>query len=681
MLNELRDLARSLKGAGIAPGDWHSKFKTCPKYGAFRIYPSIDGMIEAIEPLNSDQLAGVRKWEANNGESFPVFNIPPLYEADDAAKKRIAEIKKKLKGNAIISPAEIEEAIKLCNPWDERIKKNTETKVNNCLNRTADDVKGMLGEVPKNFAAISDLIERAKKITFDALYKEINQLAVAGLSEGKTEFMDLLFKKGANNVQFILELRDWMQKGYEYPATHREVQKWMNLKFLVRDQKNLGNAPSCTDAFGEDGKGKDKQKYPEVKLPMLGIVKLRSMFRDIPAQMRYGMIEADSFPAGDKVRKEMKSALEWLSDPMREGKTWRDLTDRVSKASLLFAYPTAMPESLPEMAGLLAGTDVDSQDADGALFSAIAERVTGALKGIATSWPDSEVRIFVLAKMDKARTKVIASRRYATRYIIDSADHWQAGCRNIPVIKIRRFGKKKGETLWCEPFTPFPAELPWCLNTAWLRNGADLKAVHGYSIDDALCLLLDDDNEMRRLANRAIDTIVRNSSSLILAVGQENHYARVFKINQKYSKQALLLPSILGLLLYKLGCRKGGYMGSTAFLVGRFMSLADKLHLKYCENVRKGSVPPQLVGNALMPTALEEPVKALSMLSQRILPYQAWANTLREGDDVGLVRYFLGQLGELSEKLKGSGIPRQCTDAEKAQMLLGYLAWSEKAGD
>ena len=122
-------------------------------------------------------------------------------------------------------------------------------------------------------------------------------------------------------------------------------------------------------------------------------------------------------------------------------------------------------------------------------------------------------------------------------------------------------------------------------------------------------------------------------------------------------------------------------MGSPAFLVGRFLSLADQLHLKYCEHVRKKSIPPQLVGNALMPTALEEPVKALSMLSQRILPYQAWANTLKEGADVGLVKYFLGQLGEVSDQLKGLGIPAQCADADKAQMLLGYLARPEKTND
>ena len=123
-------------------------------------------------------------------------------------------------------------------------------------------------------------------------------------------------------------------------------------------------------------------------------------------------------------------------------------------------------------------------------------------------------------------------------------------------------------------------------------------------------------------------------------------------------------------------------MDSPAFLVGRLMSLTDPLHLKYCEHVRHGSIPSQLIGNALMATALEEPVKALSLLGQRILPYQAWAKRLQgEGQDIGLVKYFLSQIGEVCENLKDMELPPQCSEVDKAQMLLGYLARKEKTNE
>ncbi len=115
-------------------------------------------------------------------------------------------------------------------------------------------------------------------------------------------------------------------------------------------------------------------------------------------------------------------------------------------------------------------------------------------------------------------------------------------------------------------------------------------------------------------------------------------------------------------------------MTSPAFLVGMLLNLADRLHLEYCNGVRKGSVPPQLVGNALMATALETPEKALAMLSQRVLPYQAWARTVKVGDRIGLIKTFLKQLSDVSKQLEEASLPQRSGDADKAQMLLGYLS-------
>jgi len=115
-------------------------------------------------------------------------------------------------------------------------------------------------------------------------------------------------------------------------------------------------------------------------------------------------------------------------------------------------------------------------------------------------------------------------------------------------------------------------------------------------------------------------------------------------------------------------------MGSPAFLIGRLLNLVDCLHLEYCKHVRDNSVPPQLVGNAHMATALESPIRALSMLSQRILPYQAWGRTVKtEGTD-NYSKLFLKLMGEITDQLKDAQIPQCATDVDKAQLLLGYLS-------
>jgi hypothetical protein len=91
------------------------------------------------------------------------------------------------------------------------------------------------------------------------------------------------------------------------------------------------------------------------------------------------------------------------------------------------------------------------------------------------------------------------------------------------------------------------------------------------------------------------------------------------------------------------------------------------------------------MGNGLMAPALEEPVKALGLYCNRILPYQAWARTV-SGNSAGLARYFSSELGKVSAELGdvgsdgiSKGIPERCTDADKAQMLIGYLARPEKS--
>ncbi|MBI4687804.1 MAG: hypothetical protein HY756_08515 [Nitrospirae bacterium] len=114
-------------------------------------------------------------------------------------------------------------------------------------------------------------------------------------------------------------------------------------------------------------------------------------------------------------------------------------------------------------------------------------------------------------------------------------------------------------------------------------------------------------------------------------------------------------------------------MKNAAFNVGRMLSLADKLHEQYCRHVRKNDVPPQMIGNALMHTALDNPTKGLALLSERLLIYQAWA-TKAQGDNIGLAKWVLGQMGQVSADLENTVIPTQADDAVKAQILLGYLA-------
>jgi len=676
MLNELRELAISLKYAGITPPDFHPKFVALKKSAvAYWVYLDKAGAVSGISVIPADKIPTIKKWDGvgSNGISFPAFNVPPLLRVETADdKKKLTNAKSSIKkgGNANGDIGKIIEVS--ANLWTDKFgkKNNAEDNISKCFVAPIEDLQKKLTDIPEKFSAISKLLARAINMNAKQLYEQlVNQFTLLIKNNGAEAIDSLFYYSGSKpkDFQLVFEVDDQN----EYPANHQEVQAWMNSKLLASD---VTIQIQGSDAFGMSASGKDKL-FPPVRLPVLGDVTLRAMNKESPCQDRYGMIEYHSFPAGEDVRKGMKGALEWLGSPQRKGKTWSDLSRRMGRSMLLFAYPSVIPPDLPDLAGMMGNAEDEVTETGQAQFASLAEQVAFALRGRTQETVDCEIRVFVLAKMDKARTKVLASGRYAAKHVIHSAQLWQEGCRNIPKIEVRSFGKNKGDKpVWSNPLVPFPVEVVWCLNTVWMRQGTYAEGAHGFTVNDALCLLLGDGTELQQIARRALSSALRNSSSLLLAVGQAHAQGLVHKIDRNYSKQLLLWPSIFGLLLHKLRHTKGEIMTTPAFLVGRLLSLADSLHLEYCKHVRNNSIPPQLVGNALMATAQEEPVKALSMLWGRIKPYHAWAQTLKDGDSVGLVKYFLKHLGEVSEQLTDANLPQRCVDNDKAQMLLGYLA-------
>jgi hypothetical protein len=186
---------------------------------------------------------------------------------------------------------------------------------------------------------------------------------------------------------------------------------------------------------------------------------------------------------------------------------------------------------------------------------------------------------------------------------------------------------------------------------------------------------------------------VKNSTPLLLGYAHERQKGSkdyklpgkgwIRKANKdkgfKAVHQVNLLPSIIGLLLFKLNIHKEDYMKNAPFLVGRFLAFVDTLHKEYCKNVRgdekgQGGIPNQLIGNAMMRTALGNPERAMSQLSDRLPVYQGWASTR----GTALSRWTLKKMGEITTELSKFEWPERMRDAEKAQLLLGYLAREKK---
>jgi hypothetical protein len=140
---------------------------------------------------------------------------------------------------------------------------------------------------------------------------------------------------------------------------------------------------------------------------------------------------------------------------------------------------------------------------------------------------------------------------------------------------------------------------------------------------------------------------------------------------------ALTAIGIYGILLLRQGREKKAYMEDRDYLLGQFFQFADLLHRLYCKYERKGSIPPQLIGNAVIPMALQSPRRAIEVLGNRMPIYIAWADR-HDGDEAGLAKWCRKELGRLSALLHEQRLDARVSPNGRAELLLGYLASSKK---
>jgi len=676
MLNELYALSTVLNDTGVKTEIWHKNFVPNPKTATFRILVDDEGNIAGIEIISDEKAkTAIRKWETSNGNSFPSFNVTPLYDLtqNDTLVEQAKELKKQLDKDKLINTEHlkmlVEQAVNL---WE------GQQKLAKCLNQIPQDMGKLIKEAPKEYAALFSLTQRILKTTPQQFHQQLTDCLLN--QENLLPFLDLLFfYAGAKpkNSCLVLEVADrsrFISDDDGFPANHAKTQSWFNQCLLSIGKDEASS--SDKDAYGAINNGW-QEKFGATRMNILGDVTLRAMNDESRCQYRYGQINATGNPVGVQTREAMSSALGWLSHPDRKRKTWADISRSKGESALLFVYPSVMPEEEAEYAQLFGGTG----DEDGVKFEACAERVLKSLSQIPSNI-EAQMQIFALSKPDGFRTKVQFNHNCSIDHFIQAAQDWQSACRNLPPLAIRTFGEDKKPT-WSEPLTPYPEEIVWCLNTVWARFGTQASLIKQFNMGDALDLLLDSGLKLKYTVKALLAAILKNNQSFLLALGNAHHIGRVHSIPKSYNKQALLLPSILALLLDKSNIKNEVYMKSPPYLIGRLLSIADQLHDKYCKYVRKDSRPPQLLGNALMAIALEHPKQALAMFSLRMLPYQAWARTYSDPNpdkEAGLIHFFLNEWGAICSQLKEleTEIPVRCSDTDKASMLLGYLASTPK---
>jgi len=469
--------------------------------------------------------------------------------------------------------------------------------------------------------------------------------------------------------------------------------------------------------------------FPQPNLPELGQTWLFAKNRDIPANDRYGMVGSKSIPVGEQTVMDLQAALLTLADPERKNVTWRPIPAEREGRDLLLAYAEGRPDypaadliaGTPELSDDLADDEDDAVDVDEPVqddplaqrrararsidhFRRQAEKLVAAVDGKALGDPDHHrVRMVILRRVDPANRKVVYSGAPTAGELYRAALDWADGEGNLPPWLRLPVPVARGTRARIMPPPHIaPLGLTDYSRVLFVRHGTERQKVFGLPAAEALRLLFIKTGGVSTAdlscIHRWLRLTLRRRGALLSGVAHGLHRP-ADSVLAKYDRhEALRALSVLGVLLHKLNRDWRVFMSGAAYRMGQLLAAADIVHAGYCADVRKGSLPPSLLGNQVFTMAQSDPATALATLCRRWKPYAGWVSmtshetgriqalihSKQPGDEprgwairqaLRVSRDMASIAGDLAEQLLGCKID----DVFRAELLLGYMAGLPRA--
>ena len=660
MINELYKLSAAMDEAGIRTQSWHRKYKPIPNIRATAPCVRLvlaEGVITDFSEVSADLGAGLRKYGSNQG-SYPCMNLAPLYRVtEEPIKKQLASLRPEK-----LTAEKLQELKSWCSidNWNRKFLGKYKISMVN----TSAELRAAAAE----YEPLRILIEQSNLLADPAAFRQALETAVwkkLGRGEDTELALRILFYQGKANqaaeddygsLSVALEAEKLIDAGK--PTVNRVFVAELNQTLLHVDAaEQTADETAMLDAFGTQFDPLE-EPMPSVKLAGGFDVTLRTMFKEQRCQTRYGTIENASYPIAPENRKKLQAALDWLGSGERRGITWINS----DKNEILFAYPGHMPKQSISFTRMFRRPEGELETP----FKKQARRFLAELHETKKDGTDAraeQIQIFILRKIDKARTKIVYTRQTDARELEACSEAWTSGCMNLPPFD---FG---------QPGVPFPLDTADILNRFWKQNGESAtekcKPVPKYH---GLELLM----EPAWPVEADLYLLARQEMMLGCFLGSRLAQGDRYHLIWKKVRPMLALTA---LLLDRVGIRKEGYMENLPYLYGQLLKTSDELHVLYCKAVRNGDVPPQLVGGSLFQAAAETPLRTLNLLSQRIMPYYTWAKSYRYKNamEAGKESWRAGWLYGLYEKIVGQlravWTPQtRFNEEERAQLFIGYLA-------
>ncbi len=669
LLNELSALSQSLTTRGIQTQAWHPWIQTYKKGEAIVAELNDSGDLARVSLLSGDQVAGLRNIAPDFHNSFPGINLncPVLKVPDAGLWNQPDELWKAAVAVTPESPLAYE-------PKD--IRRLSRLLGDFPLKEIAPRLQG---EGPRLLATLAILERLArKKPEAKSFLHDISLQVVAAAQTGRVpQALALAILYGKPNKKklrlepwkttLIFDVTDVDRFPYRVadPAVAAE---WSRILLVADSASPVGAAPFVCSLTGLPDTLMD-DKMPSPNLKILGPTVLMSMNADIPCQTRYGQTSTAVFRVGKNTVQNANDSLLFITDPARREETWAGVPNgSKDQGDLLIAYLEEEPDIDIPLTSLFA--DMGSNPAQElATYEARTAHIHDALRLRERPGRDSHIKVIALSKIDKGRAQVVFSASYLTAAIYAGRDRWLAGSRNVPSVAVP-FPVAKGKpAIWRAGYQPSPAEVMVSFKRQWLRAGQTNQAISGVDLGSIYTILLDPDATAQ--ASWLLDRYLALTEPLL--IGLARSLSSGDGLSEMARKEALIAVAVYGILLLRQGRPKETYMESRDYLLGQFLQYADLLHKLYCVRERKGLIPPQLIGNAAIPMALQSPRRALQVLGNRMPVYLAWADRYQD-EDAGLAKWSRRELGRLSAALKDENLDSRVSANGKAELLLGYLA-------
>ncbi|MBI4683784.1 MAG: hypothetical protein HY755_01125 [Nitrospirae bacterium] len=718
MLNELVELYDALNRLRCDFSTPYPYFRKCPKgKAAFCVYLDEYGKVSDISALTEFKIDEVYRWqEDNHTPTFPAFNVRALFEIPDPLPAYSSDNEK-----GILSFIEdlTNSRTRSIRPVKERELSELTTKCNGlwrddmawlgkCLKDTPDTIKKMIGEIPKPYQVLEELIKRSQTCEPAELQTSVCSILMRKLIEtGEKVYAEALFvvkdkgkkkrrgKEHGKDFLYLLTIEDWNKYPLDpvidkYHPNHPVIQNWMRTQFESHSESHY--VPTGQpDAYGRDSAGA-VEIFSPLNVGGFGPIVPFAANSQIPCLSRYGLEGSSLFPAGSEIRKMAAKGMDYILNQKFEGITWKSLTKyepkKNSRKTVVFAYCTELKD-----ANALQFFDRETDEFDKDIYRSEAATKLGLtpFDGVAQQKPDAKIAFYVMAAVDRGNTKILASRKYTLAQLIEGASHWQIGNANIPSVSLPwiTLNKKKGDekkTSTRDAIPIYPVEAIKLFNSDWDQDGTLRTQSRRFTVDEALDFLFEGDEVIGQRIEIGLTLIVEKTSNVIIsaALKARHDYQKTgAKIKFKDISYLHMLPSLYGLLLFKKGIRKEDYMNENLFYLGRYFAVVDDLYIQYHMDVRSGSVPMSLLGNDNMKLALQNPLEAFLTLSSRLAhPYLSWAKRVSTDEKPGqIAKNCIRRIAELTDELSKAQLPTEINDAAKAKLLLGYLSCEAKKDD